>query len=123
MGIKKLTGYGKNGKKLTTKEKVGLVLDHAVPYGMSAAFDYNGQQEDSALAGRVVGHAVRKGIKALTGVGHYDIENKPKREKKPMKPGDRRAVRGQVLRILMNQGKTFSEASKEVTKYIEEHSL
>ena len=132
--LKRKTGLGKpkKGGKLLSKENVSIVLDHALPFASSTLYHYydmNGPA--SATTGRIIGHIARKGIKSLTGlgkkhqvgVGVYELDKPMKKVKSPMKKNNRRAIRGQVLKLLMKSGISFIEASKNVSKYINDHKL
>ncbi len=122
--VRRITGLGRpSGKKL--KELAGHTLDVLVPSVSSTLYERLNPNSDStaaAVSGRLMGDLARYGIRQLTGVGRGVGKYEPK-QKRAMKPNDKRALRGRVLKELMNQGMSFKDASKNVSAYILQHNL
>lgn len=124
-GVKKLTGFGskqkRGGKRKLSREHISNMLDVAIPSAASLMYDHILDGEAGAAnSGRIMGHVARSGLKKLTGVGHFEPQ---KKQKKPLKKGDKRLIRGAVLKLLMDEGMSFSEASQNVSQYIKDHNL
>lgn len=101
-GLGKKSGKGKVSKFI--KKSVPHVLDVVVPYAFTGENVLIPSGDN--VAGRIMGHVARKGIKAMTGY------SKPK-QKKQLKPNDKRLIRGQKLKQLMKEHNiSFIEASK-----------
>lgn len=116
-GLRGATGLGKKkrGKgKVSNFVKAAIphVLDVVVPYAFTGEDDSYRRDDDYRPSGdnvgqRVLGVAAREGIRKLTGYA------KPKKQKKQLKPNDKRVIRGQQLKKLMKEHNiSFIEASK-----------
>ncbi len=138
---------GKTAKKVAMKSgkyAVSRTLDLGLPAaGMIAAnaLDIAGVPPPVAsMIGLELGREARKGVKALTGLGDGRQPRKRQPNKKnndigeyfggkaqPMQPRqqnvDKRAIRGQVIKNMMDGGMSFGDASRNATKYIRDHNL
>jgi hypothetical protein len=116
-GLRGATGLGKQKRgrgKVSNFVKAAIphVLDVVVPYAFTGEDDSYRRDDDYRPSGdnvgqRVLGVAAREGIRKLTGYA------KPKKQKKQLKPNDKRVIRGQQLKRLMKEHNiSFIEASK-----------